>query len=648
MDTSASCASSYAKTRYSLVFADGVGESKLAKILEVSTRSLKQAGLEVEEGRSKSELIVRAPMTILEEEAEQAEFLKRRLIDGETEDFVAEESEKYEKLTPSEEAFLLWTHVEHVPCADVKVLEEFVGRDRVELARSSLVKSLVGICECSPLHDDELVKGMMKRWWTLDSNEVAAYFGPNVAMYFVFMDMFTRWLMFPAVLGIISYLRRLYVGVSIDDDPFVPAYSLVVALWGISFVTFIPREQASYALKWQCLDEDILAATRSDEAPRPEFKGVVVVSPVTGRPTKYYAPWKRFVAYALSTVVTAAMLVVASCWHVVSLNFQGYVQNDNWTERYAYIGAVASRSTYFVEGNAIVALVPTIVHVLMVQQMNAIYRYVATWLTDFENHATDTDHENALALKRFLFEAFDAYAVLFYLAFLDFDLVKLRAELVSIYMVDTFRRVALESLLPLVQERYFSSGDSEEKMEYEQFDDYLEMVIEVGYLTLFAAAFPLAPALSVACNIAEGKNDVFKLLFVTRRPTVERDATIGVWLNILVAMAWLSIATNVGLVAFTSDQLAFLVPSLFSKNEAADPLLTPGDDFVYKAGKGQYVVLCAALIEHATAVVAALITAAVPKTPKPVLDDIARRQYEKTVAARKLRHTRLLQSRKDQ
>jgi hypothetical protein len=83
------------------------------------------------------------------------------------------------------------------------------------------------------------------------------------------------------------------------------------------------------------------------------------------------------------------------------------------------------------------------------------------------------------------------------------------------------------------------------KEEYEQFDDYLEMVIEFGYVTLFAsgkelrkervvamrihpiqlfnsrlvvgAAFPLASFLSLFCHVVEVKSDMFKLLCLLKR-----------------------------------------------------------------------------------------------------------------------------------
>ena len=51
------------------------------------------------------------------------------------------------------------------------------------------------------------------------------------------------------------------------------------------------------------------------------------------------------------------------------------------------------------------------------QCLNAIYRTIAAALTEWENHRTARAHDNALLVKRFVFEACDAYAGLFFLAF---------------------------------------------------------------------------------------------------------------------------------------------------------------------------------------------------------------------------------------
>ena len=83
------------------------------------------------------------------------------------------------------------------------------------------------------------------------------------------------------------------------------------------------------------------------------------------------------------------------------------------------------------------------------------------------------------------------------------------------------------------------------KDEYEQFDDYLEMVIEFGYVTLFASAFPLASILSIACNWVELKADLFKLTHVVRRPEAFQADSLGTWDTVLEGMVWMSVITNV-------------------------------------------------------------------------------------------------------
>ena len=56
-----------------------------------------------------------------------------------------------------------------------------------------------------------------------------------------------------------------------------------------------------------------------------------------------------------------------------------------------------------------------------------IYRRIANALTEWENHRTEANFENSLILKRYFFEAFDSYISLFYLAFSEFDIVKVRS-----------------------------------------------------------------------------------------------------------------------------------------------------------------------------------------------------------------------------
>ena len=63
--------------------------------------------------------------------------------------------------------------------------------------------------------------------------------------------------------------------------------------------------------------------------------------------------------------------------------------------------------------------------------------------------------------------------------------------------------------------------DEIDKEEREEFDDFLELVIQFGYVCLFAAACPLAAALSVVSNMVEMRSDLFRLCHVCRRPVAQ-------------------------------------------------------------------------------------------------------------------------------
>jgi len=251
------------------------------------------------------------------------------------------------------------------------------------------------------------------------------------------------------------------------------------------------------------------------------------------------------------------------------------------------------------EGN--IAIAVGIVQAIVTMFMNKIFREVAVYATDRENHRTESDYNNSLIMKRFVFEFCDFFLYLLYIGLYTLNIRLLRTNLATLFMIDEIRRVLTETLIPYIMQNrqklekkakkglekakekanklsnkgqakeekkeqeetlankntqeYVDQKEMEEieKDEYEIFDDYLEMIITFGYITLFASAFPLAATISVVFIYFEARSDIFKLEKTLKRPHVIKTVSIGSWQLVLEVMAFMSIFTNIVLFAYASD-----------------------------------------------------------------------------------------------
>jgi anoctamin-1 len=71
--------------------------------------------------------------------------------------------------------------------------------------------------------------------------------------------------------------------------------------------------------------------------------------------------------------------------------------------------------------------------------------------------------------------------------------------------------------------------------------------LQYGFVTIFVAAFPLAPFFALLNNIFEMRLDAKKFLRFYRRPVPKRVKNIGVWFHILGILGRLSVVTNVSI-----------------------------------------------------------------------------------------------------
>jgi hypothetical protein len=89
---------------------------------------------------------------------------------------------------------------------------------------------------------------------------------------------------------------------------------------------------------------------------------------------------------------------------------------------------------------------------------------------------------------------------------------------------------------------------------------YMVLVIQVGYVVVFAPAFPLAALVCFVSNIFRLRADARLLLFVTQRPPLKQAQDIGTLQQALRALLMLSLITHAGLLVFTSTELHELLP----------------------------------------------------------------------------------------
>lgn len=95
-------------------------------------------------------------------------------------------------------------------------------------------------------------------------------------------------------------------------------------------------------------------------------------------------------------------------------------------------------------------------------------------------------------------------------------------------------------------------------LEYNTYEDYLEMYIQFGYVVLFASVAPLAAAAALLNNFIEIRLDAFKLCKIYKRPLAKRAKNTGAWLLAFESLLVMSIITNCGLL-YLQPEVRYMV-----------------------------------------------------------------------------------------
>ncbi|XP_053072062.1 anoctamin-7 isoform X2 [Acinonyx jubatus] len=366
-------------------------------------------------------------------------------------------------------------------------------------------------------------------------------------------------------------------------------FSVFMALWAVLLLEYWKRQSATLAYRWGCSDyEDI------EERPRPQFAAsapTTAPNPVTGEDEPYFPERSRVRrVLAGSTVVVMMVAVVVVCLVSIIL-YRAITATLVSRSNNTLLAAWASRVASFTG---------SVVNLVFILVLSKIYVALAHILTRWEMHRTQTKFEDAFTLKVFIFQFVNFYASPIYIAFFKGRfvgypgnyhtlfgvrneecaaggcLIELAQELLVIMVGKQIINNVQEILVPKLQ-RWWQKfrlcskkrkagvseavGQAPWEANYELlpceglFDEYLEMVLQFGFVTIFVAACPLAPLFALLNNWVEIRLDARKFVCEHRRPVAERAQDIGIWSHILAGIAHLAVVSNAFLLAFSSDFL---------------------------------------------------------------------------------------------
>ncbi|KFP63023.1 Anoctamin-9, partial [Cariama cristata] len=373
----------------------------------------------------------------------------------------------------------------------------------------------------------------------------------------------------------------------IDNEGTV-LFAMFMAIWATVFLELWKRQRATVVTDWDLY--------RWDE--EEEELALELINNLQHEPRQYQHSYFRSTIILLLVLVMIAVLIGIA--HALVIY------------RVVATALFTQSSFEFLreQANTVAVMTGAVLHYITIVIMTKVNRRVALYLCDLEKPRTFSQRENNFTVKIFTFQFFTNFSSLIYIAFFlgringhpgNYVRIAGRWRLEECHpsgcITDLFIQMAIimllkqtisnvmEYLVPWIshklrkkqqrpKKRNMMLGEEEEAAEdpckrqwlsnyqlnevniFSLFDEFLEMVIQYSFTTIFVAAFPLAPLLAFFNNLFEIHLDAINPRTPTascQRGLTDPSSPAGIWLQVLEAVGILAVIGNGLVIAITSD-----------------------------------------------------------------------------------------------
>ena len=396
-------------------------------------------------------------------------------------------------------------------------------------------------------------------------NTIRNYFGESISYYFLWLDYYTRWLLFPSVLGVMIFISYFLWNkiplISIFSNSIKMDYydfllilnCTLLTLWMTLFIkTWIQKEKI-YNYIWGINEKQ--KETKINENFIPNSREKLIFGYYVPTEKEPFHTLKRFVSYSvLLGMIIFVIIIIYSLFRLKSRLVNGNIWHDY------------KISFYIACLNGI-----------QIKLMNYIYYYIAEYLNEWENHFSMTEKNNSFAKKLILFDFVNSYSSLFYIAFIkpynegcinNNCLKELETQMYSIFLVYLcvfFGELIYLYMIYFYQKEKVGSLITDEKIEIQGLEhqimsspldtlnvEYNDIINQFGYACLFSIAAPLTPLIIFLLALIYRLTNYYKFINLKRVEILDESKGIYFYKTIIKVFLFLGVIVNVAIFLFSN------------------------------------------------------------------------------------------------
>ena len=402
------------------------------------------------------------------------------------------------------------------------------------------------------------------------------FYNEEIAYYFLWITSLVKWLIIPAILGIIvNYSNKIMINPDgSHNHTILLLLSAFLALWGTAFLNYWDQKEKIFNYIW---------GTESFQRSEPDSEAFVpdgFVTLVFNRQFPYVSATKTICKQLVSYIVLFLMLtaIVIGVYIIFMLKV---ILIKKYPEQQTYIGILSA-----LENTVLIAI------------MSSLYSMIAYKLNDWQNYRKDFQRMNALAVKFILYDLINNFYPLFYIAFIkkatifgkeaeqcygfggnDSCLEEIEIQLYTTLSVNFglnfleigmpifhqgARMIALKKKLEIKGIKIGQSNEDnisalsphsiDHQMildEYtEMISEYSEILVDLGYLLLFGVVAPLVPFLVLLLVYTEKFFDSYKIFFLSRVKLLDQSNGLNIYNTVFRLIVYGGMFSNVAFLIF--------------------------------------------------------------------------------------------------